>query len=170
MCLTGAGLSSIDGMTSVELSAKLPKRSVWPLSASFCNLLAKARTFSRLKRRSERSPSASKPPDLISDSQTRLLHLLVETRLAKSSTVANFPSRSRILTISSTAPTPTPFTAAIPKRICFLPGTTANSSYDSLTSGLRTVRPICLHSVISIASRSTSSWSLVIKAAIKASG
>ena len=154
---------------NAAIPGKPPNKSVWPEAASFCTLLANAWIVSRLNSRSARSPNWSNPPDLMSESQAFLLNLELLTRLAKSSTLINFES-FRARNISSTAPPPTPFTAAIPKRILLSPGTTANSINDSFTSGAITVIPIFLHSAISIAKRSISSWSLVINAAIKASG
>ena len=169
-CFTGAFWRwRVDWTLTASSPPNIPNKLVCPLAASFWSLDANDVIESRLKSKSDRSPISSNAPDLISDSQAFLLNLLVETRLAKSSTDVNGPS-SRARRTSSTAPTPTPFTADIPKRILFSFGTTANSTNDSFTSGLSTLIPMCLHSVISIAKRSVSSWSLVISAAINASG
>ena len=61
---------------------------------------------------------------------------------------------SRALSISSTAAVPTFLIAAMPNLISCLPGTTENSTNDSLTLGDNTFIPILLHSDISIARRS----------------
>ncbi len=89
------------------------------------------------------SPVLSNAPLRMSASSTRLLAICESTRAQKSKIDSKRPPSSRAATMASMAPTPTPFTAFMPKRI--LPSTTVNSTRLVLTSGGSTSMPISWH-------------------------
>ena len=89
----------------------------------------------------------SNPPAIARLSRVLLLAALKSILEVKSKIELNFPSSFLVLIMDSTAPSPTPFIAPIPKRIAPL-SFTANLKYDSFTSGSKTSIPIRLHSSI----------------------
>src|SRR5450631_3990443 len=65
------------------------------------------------------SAMPSKAPALTSASSTLRLTLRMSTRTQKSTSDVKGPAATRAARITSTAPSPTPFTAAKPKRMAF---------------------------------------------------
>ena len=96
---------------------------------------------------SRRRSKQSKAPAIARFSMAPLLQALRFTRSTKSYISLNGPLALRSLMIADTALSPTPFTAASPKRMSPLL-LTPNFSTDSLMSGPFTVIPMRLHSSI----------------------
>ena len=96
--------------------------------------------------------SASKLPDLIKHSRTRLLTDLPSTRSTKSVKLPKAPLFLLSSTIIFPATSPTPFTAERPKRmeprLSSSDATGVKFSPDSFTSGPSTEIPISVHSPI----------------------
>ena len=89
-------------------------------------------------------PSESKAPALIRDSTTRLLQAEASTLAKKSWKSAKRPFAVRDSMIESTTASPTLRTADNPNRM--VSSTAVKRDWESLTSGGKTLTPMCRHS------------------------